>query len=274
MLIRSRRLFSLLIIGFALLAGQRNAGAQTGTMVASIASGLPGATVTVVVSMTSSTNADGFSFGISHAASQLTPLGILPGAALNPAFGGIAADVFLIQLTPPGGAGVTVGCLIDLGPPPFQTLPAGPTHAVVNLQYVIAATATPGSKTLSFTESLGSPPVEVLLVCGGIPVDPVTTNGSIIVQAVTLRRGDCHLDGSLNLTDAVVCLRRLFGISPPGNCADAQDIDDNGLLNIADATFLLQYLFAGGPLIPAPFGSCGVDPTPDSLGCSSPPACL
>ncbi|MGE3166502.1 MAG: hypothetical protein AB7O52_16500 [Planctomycetota bacterium] len=48
-------------------------------------------------------------------------------------------------------------------------------------------------------------------------------------------------------------------------CADAADADDGGTLNIADAIWILNFLFASGPPPASPHPLCGVDPTPDGL---------
>jgi hypothetical protein len=63
------------------------------------------------------------------------------------------------------------------------------------------------------------------------------------------------------------------------DAADAND--DQPRLDITDGIYLLQYLFLGGPQPPAPTPSrpsysmadCGLDPSPDNLGCKSFPPC-
>jgi hypothetical protein len=49
----------------------------------------------------------------------------------------------------------------------------------------------------------------------------------------------------------------------------AADANDSGAVNIADAIYLLGYVFASGPALPPPLVDCGSDPTPDSLTCES-----
>ncbi|MGE4618691.1 MAG: dockerin type I repeat-containing protein [Planctomycetota bacterium] len=80
------------------------------------------------------------------------------------------------------------------------------------------------------------------------------------------RRADINQDGSHNLADAVRLLEHLF-LSEPIDCREAGDCNDDSGINVADAVYLLAYLFSGGVLPPAPFTDCGVDPTPDSIGC-------
>jgi hypothetical protein len=86
-------------------------------------------------------------------------------------------------------------------------------------------------------------------------------------QPRSFRRGDGNGDGKLDLSDAVFVLNHLFvgGTEPP--CLDSADADDSGDLDITDAVYSLSFLFLGGPAPPSPFLDCGVDPTPDGLGC-------
>jgi hypothetical protein len=75
----------------------------------------------------------------------------------------------------------------------------------------------------------------------------------------------------VDLGDAVALLDHLFrGVSQVA-CLDAGDTDDSGRLDIGDAIGLLNHLFLGGAAPPAPYPELGVDPTPDDLGCSTPP---
>lgn len=79
----------------------------------------------------------------------------------------------------------------------------------------------------------------------------------------TFVRGDCNIDGSNNIADAVFLLSFLFpsvGGPPVLHCEDACDGNDDGALNIADAIRLLGALF-GSPSVPLPAPqACGVDP--------------
>ena len=46
-----------------------------------------------------------------------------------------------------------------------------------------------------------------------------------------------------------------------------------GVLSIADPIRTLGCLFGGGGGLPAPFGACGIDETPDALTCADYAAC-
>lgn len=94
------------------------------------------------------------------------------------------------------------------------------------------------------------------------------------LHAETLfKRGDTNADGQVDISDPIFTLCFLFlgGTAPP--CDDAADTNDDGTLDISDPVGLLNFLFVGQSSPPSPFGECGVDPTPDGLGCESFPPC-
>jgi hypothetical protein len=54
----------------------------------------------------------------------------------------------------------------------------------------------------------------------------------------------------------------------PFLCDDAADVNDDGMVNVADEVYLTRYVVqAVSPPFP-PFPTCGTDPTPDALGCT------
>ncbi len=90
----------------------------------------------------------------------------------------------------------------------------------------------------------------------------------------SFRRSDANRDSTINIADAVYILQNLFASGPPILCPDAADANDDEGVNIADAVYILQNLFAGGPAIPAlGTGSCGADPTPHPTGGPELPPC-
>ena len=87
-------------------------------------------------------------------------------------------------------------------------------------------------------------------------------------------RGDANADDALNIADAIYVLSYLFGGGPASSCLDTADGNDDGDVNIADAITILGHLFSGGGPLPEPFGACGADITPDDgLTCDSYPPC-
>ena len=88
---------------------------------------------------------------------------------------------------------------------------------------------------------------------------------------VQFRRGDVNSDGARNIADAIYLLGFLFSGGEEPSCMDAGDVNDDGAGNIADAIYLLGFLFSGGPDAPAPGDNCGLDPTDtDPLDCAVP----
>jgi hypothetical protein len=79
-------------------------------------------------------------------------------------------------------------------------------------------------------------------------------------------RGDANQDGGINIGDAIFVLQNLFASGPPIPCLDAADANDDESMNIADGIYLLQNLFANGPPLPLPV-DCGPDPGGEALDC-------
>ena len=89
-------------------------------------------------------------------------------------------------------------------------------------------------------------------------------------------RGDTNDDGAVDLSDATFMLIALFASSDgPGiACADSADTNDDGVLNLTDAVRILNFLFLGGQPPAPPFQVCGGDPTGDALpSCDSSSTC-
>jgi hypothetical protein len=102
---------------------------------------------------------------------------------------------------------------------------------------------------------------------GPVPVEVTNPEGlsGVLPDAfrylASFRRGDANADGQNNIADAVYILQNLFAGGPSIVCPDAADANDDEGVNIADAVYILQNLFAGGPALPAPSPGCGIDPT-------------
>jgi len=80
-------------------------------------------------------------------------------------------------------------------------------------------------------------------------------------------RGDSNLDGVVDVSDAVGSLLMLFA-GKTATCLDSLDANDDGAVNLSDPLYLLNHLFRQGPAPPPPgLSACGMDPTPDALGC-------
>ena len=129
------------------------------------------------------------------------------------------------------------------------------------LELVVPLRGPPGPTRLLLLESSLSP------VPGDLDLDGVldTCDGARFL------RGDWNGDLVLGITDAIVLLDHLFRGGETSACLEAGDADDSGALDLTDAVRVLLHLFVGGEPPPAPFPSCGMDPTPDPLECGSSP---
>ncbi|MGE4615322.1 MAG: hypothetical protein AAEJ46_13390 [Planctomycetota bacterium] len=86
-------------------------------------------------------------------------------------------------------------------------------------------------------------------------------------------RGECNGDDSITIADAIFLLGFLFNSGPAPTCQDACDINDDSGIDISDGVYLLAYLFSAGPNPQNPFPDCGIDPTLDALECDAFAAC-
>jgi ELWxxDGT repeat protein len=86
-------------------------------------------------------------------------------------------------------------------------------------------------------------------------------------------RADSNADATVDISDPVRTLERLFLDGSAPACRAASDANADGLLDISDAVYTLAYLFLGGAAPSAPFPGCGPGGLPaDPLDCASPPA--
>lgn len=80
-------------------------------------------------------------------------------------------------------------------------------------------------------------------------------------------RGEANNDDDIDIADAIYLLNYLFQRGPPLACRKAGDSNDDGSLDLSDPIHLLLFQFNGGLPPPGPYPSCGTDPTPDDLTC-------
>ncbi len=99
--------------------------------------------------------------------------------------------------------------------------------------------------------------------------------GFPVVASSGFRRGDADDNGLVQLADAIFILNHLFAGGPAYTCADAADADNDGAVGQTDAIVVLRHLFGGGAAPPAPgIETCGPDPDPDDgNGCEAYTSC-
>jgi hypothetical protein len=98
-------------------------------------------------------------------------------------------------------------------------------------------------------------------------------SGSTPPPSFASRRSDANASGTTDIADASFLLSYLFASGAVPACLDAADANDNGDCTIADAVTILSHLFANAGPLQEPFGRCGYDPTDDDADCGSFPPC-
>jgi len=107
---------------------------------------------------------------------------------------------------------------------------------------------------------------------GGIGLS-FTRYFSVNVLPPAFVRGDVDHNGAIDINDYVSIINYLF-LGGTVDCLDSADIDDDGVVELTDAIALMNYMFLGtSPQPPAPFLTCGEDPTPDNLSCNDSVVC-
>jgi len=135
---------------------------------------------------------------------------------------------------------------------------------------VTVATVPAGASSYTFTPA-ATGIVICKLVTEACGVVYQTEGCGVSIAGQTFIRCDCNRDGISDIADAICILNVLF-LGGSFSCEDAADGNDDGNIDVADVISCLTAQFFGGTT-PAPSPGCGVDPTPDSLGCAIFPAC-
>lgn len=170
---------------------------------------------------------------------------------------------------------ISVAASFDFGPPfDGQVLPAGTDRTLLRFPVTVDP-----SLILDDCVNLELANVELttgetydnfLIVDGGMnSIFGVLSGGEICVgTSPGFRRGDANNDGIANIADAVFVITYIFAGGAEPTCFDAADLNDDGINNVADAIYGIQYFFTGGSPPPAPGPlTCGDDPTMDSISC-------
>lgn len=223
----------------------------------------------------------GWSFGVCHDAGVLsiTDLDLALGSTTATIQSGSPPDFLDLSSFPDGW---TMGVVIDFMA--MESLPAGADYELAIADYTLIASPPPGGAVLSFCETLGVPPIEVIVVdTAGTVFAPVSIDIGLIEEDVVILpgsfvRGDFDGDGTADETDYDLLRNFLFPDSifgPPsgpmgcdgGASDDAGDINDNEYFSVADLLLFRDHLDCGAAL-PSPM-SCGMDPDDDDDGFGS-----
>ena len=225
----------------------------------------------VPVTLDSDVTVQGFSFGAMHDDPTVTLLDIVPGSLVTTLGCGDGPAFFEASIPEPNSYGVVVA-VADFDPTANgNQIPVGSGVEIARLVYQ----TTPGSlpMQIDLVGGLGSPPVALEVTANFVSLDPWSSAG-LLLSGVPFIRGECNLDGTVNLADAIRILNHLFPVAPqtPIGCFDACDANDDGLMNLGDAVTILGALF-GNATIAGETG-CFIDETPDdALHCVDSGSC-
>ncbi len=137
------------------------------------------------------------------------------------------------------------------------------------------ASIIPGTYTLSVGGSgYYNEKTDLVTVSGDNSNDDVGTIGIYSIpiggggNTKLFRRGYVNADRGVNIADAIFLLDWLFRGGPAPQCELSADVNGDRQNNISDTVWLLNWLFTGGPPPPDPRLECGTDPT-SRLTCNS-----
>ena len=80
-------------------------------------------------------------------------------------------------------------------------------------------------------------------------------------------RGDVEESGLIDLADPISILQRLF-LGGASICSFAADVDGSRLVDLSDAIYLLNYQFQGGSPPVLPFPECAPVPREEPDDCT------
>ncbi len=164
------------------------------------------------------------------------------------------------------------GLVVDVNPP-FDgrtLLPSGGGERILSfLTYTVAPEAPLGTYIpFELRDGAGDPPLNNVLTQNRLSFRPRLVSGGAIVvpePACPFLRGDPNANGAVDLADAIFILQWLFANGPDPSCQDAADPNDSGRIDIGDGINILAFLFTNGTPPAFPFPYPGADPTEDDL---------
>lgn len=215
---------------------------------------------------------EGFWLGICMSDSRLQGTGINILPALQALNGGLGPEVFLLDVDPIGGSGVTCGTIFAND----GSVTLGPVTQLPVLEMTYSAAALPINQIvqLSFCDTLGPASFVTEVIAGGVSHTPATVGTLVFYTGLVTQpfvRGDANGNGNVEITDAVTLLAFLFA-GGVVECETAADCNADGGLNLGDAVAILDYLFNEGAAPASPFPLCGPGAA-HALHCSSYVAC-
>ncbi|MGE4620119.1 MAG: FG-GAP-like repeat-containing protein [Planctomycetota bacterium] len=232
-----------------------------------VSAGLP---ATIPLRVAANLGIEAFELGIDLDNTLLIPMSINPSASVMALTGAVGPETWIVDLGLGSSSGVSL--VADLGLPPGDGLGAGIVQICADLEIEVAPVSTEIETFISPQNLVGG--AASLRVTGGVLVEAATSGSYIRIEVpIPFIRGDANDNGQVNIADAVLVLRRLFGIDPAGDCEAAEDADGDGRRDLGDAIRVVTYLFSGGVAPVAPFPQCAIAPDPLILPCTERVSC-
>ena len=231
----------------------------------------------VSITLNSEIGSQAVAFGMSHDPELLSFVDLLVGSGIEDLNGGDGPHFFTsAALSEDDEDGfVHLAYFVPIFDDAFaevEPIPAGEDVEIAIAVYdVLAGNGT--STSVTFTETLGTPAVapQIIVAHAGPPVlDLVDAEVTILDREFI--RGDSNDNGVLEIADASLTTEALFG-DESFPCARAADFDDDEELDLLDVLGVLEFLFLGGAPPGAPFPACGPG-TGSVLTCTAGDACL
>jgi hypothetical protein len=70
---------------------------------------------------------------------------------------------------------------------------------------------------------------------------------TVAMRVTSFVRGDVNRDGVINISDVVYLINYLYVGGPPPTPREAGDANADGFINVSDVVYLINYLYVGGP---------------------------
>ncbi len=125
---------------------------------------------------------------------------------------------------------------------PSSPLPPG-AGTVMKIFFTLSGSAPHGTVITVDTATVSSRTLE--LTADGFSYVPEAYEGSITVNAIL--RGDANSDGLWNIGDAVFLINFIYNGGPEPASEEAGDANLDLEVNVGDAIYLINYIFKGGP---------------------------
>lgn len=239
--------------------------------------GHSGETVSVPTYMINHHPISAFSYGLEHNPSLLGLIEIVPGYSVENANGGAGPDLFLVNISFPGGG--TIDCIIsDDG---SDALPgfSGPKQ-LTKFRYQLAPTGPNGFTPIHFTDELGSPPVPIEVTIPGTPDEtdtPFAVGGGVVYlntgsplgavgeQSWFLNGGDGTIS-IVSLDGTLLGTLNVSGQSGPAGVA----VDPAGVtwVTFRDSDSVVRFASSGSVIDVIPVGDGPTGVAIDTAGCA------